>query len=169
MVARKTTCPFASKWLATIGFKLKNTFHNYSIFDYIDTYYISNAFHFYINLILRCIGEPCTCVPSNTSSLVSKCAKDKSHDKDIDKIERESLIFNYECLPGDEELDYDTDEDMIGEYCKHKDEDTKFDLSQNIPNRTENHTSTPFGTPPICPDYVGSLPSELEVKVPIFY
>jgi hypothetical protein len=112
------------------------------------------------------MGEPCTCLPPNTSQLMNNCAKDEFHDEDIDKIERESIIFNYEYLPGDEEIDYDTEEDMIGEYSKNKDEDTKFDILQNIPDLIENHNSTPFGTPPICPGYVGSLPSEIEVKAP---
>ena len=103
-------------------------------------------------------------VPSNKSKLTGECAKEKCNDDGNYELDRESILFNYEYFPGDEEIDYDTEEDMIGEYTKKNDEDTKFNTLKNVSDIVENNDTSPFGTPPTCPDYVGSLPTALEVE-----
>ena len=64
--------------------------------------------------------------------MTGECAKEKCNDDGNYELDRESILFNYEYFPGDEEIDYDTEEDMIGEYTKNKDEDTKFNTLKNL-------------------------------------
>ena len=72
------------------------------------------------------------------------CAKEKCKDNENYEPDRESILFNYEYFPGDEEIDYDTEEDMIGEYTKNKDEDTKFNTLKNVSDIVENNNSILF-------------------------
>ena len=46
---------------------------------------------------------------------MNKCVKEKFHDAKEPKTNKESILFNYDDLPEEEEGDYDTEEDIIEE------------------------------------------------------
>ena len=122
--------------------------------------------------ILSCLGETCSCITAQNSNLINKGAKETCYDSNSRKIEKESnVLFCCDEFLDDEDIDYDTEEDVIGEESQIKEEENT-DLP-NLPNANfltrGDGNSTPFFTPPTTPDYVGSLPSDFEVNIVLNY
>ena len=76
---------------------------------------------------------------------------------------RETILFHDEDLIEDEEIYYDTEEDMFAEDLKVEDP-PKLESSENYEDVMMPFStgSTPPGTPPEY--YIGSLPTEFEVN-----
>ena len=117
------------------------------------TYDIIHAFH------LSCPVESCICVPANTSNLEETKDKENYWAVGCDEKSSEAVFFECDDFPEEGEIDYDTEEDVVGDSANIK-ENTNLNKS-SMPS--ENDDSTPYGTPPSSLDYVGSLPKEFEV------
>ena len=121
-------------------------------------YDIIYAFH------LSCPVESCICVPANTSNLEETKDKENYWAVGCDEKSSEAVFFECDDFPEEGEIDYDTEEDVVGDSANIKeDRNTNLNKSSMPSDFSENDDSTPYGTPPSSLDYVGSLPKEFEV------
>ena len=90
-------------------------------------------------------------------------AKEDFQENEYQKLKRETILFHDEDLIEDEEIYYDTEEDMFAEDLKVEDP-PKLESSENYEDVMMPFStgSTPPGTPPEY--YIGSLPTEFEVN-----
>ena len=94
---------------------------------------------------------------------IRNSAKENFQETECQKLKRETILFHDEDMIEEDEMYYDTEEDMFAEDVKIEDGPKLESLESYedvmIPFSTG---STPPGTPP--EHYVGSLPTELEVN-----
>ena len=122
------------------------------------TYDIIHAFH------LSCPLESCICEPAKTSDLDAINNKEDYWAVECDEKSSEAVFFECDDFPEEGEIDYDTEEDIVGDSANIKeDRNTNLNKSSMPSDFSENDDSTPYGTPPSSLDYVGSLPKEFEV------
>ena len=131
------------------------------------------------------LGEPCQSMSDNTNlscdttssssqeqqttttnktDLIDKSAKEDFRENECQKLKREAILFHNEDLIEDEDVYYDTEEDMFTEDFEIGKE-PKLEASEGYEDAMMPFStgSTPTGTPPDYEVYVGSLPKELEV------
>ena len=108
--------------------------------------------------------ESCICVPANTSNLEATNDKEDYWAVECDEKSLEAVFFECDDFPEEGEIDYDTEEDVVGDSANVKeDRNSSLNKSSMPTDFSENDDSTPYGTPPSSLDYVGSLPKEFEV------
>ena len=118
-----------------------------------------------IIIFVRCLEKICYCSPPTISNLINECANKIEHDINEAEINKEPILFKPDDLVEEGEEDYDTEEDFIEEKLRamQNEDDNNLTTSPNVTVTIPSDNSTPFGTPPSRPEYVGSLPNELEV------
>ena len=113
---------------------------------------------------LSCPVESCICVSANTSNSEATNDKESYWDVGCDGKSLEAVFFECDDFPEEGEIDYDTEEDVVGDSANvTEDRKTNSNKSSVPTDFSENDDSTPYGTPPSSLDYVGSLPKEFEV------
>ena len=108
--------------------------------------------------------ESCNCVPANTSNLEATNGNENYWAVECDQKSSEAVFFECDDFTEEGEIDYDTEEDVVGDSAYIKEEGKSNLNESSMPTDfSENDDSTPYGTPPSSLDYVGSLPKEFEV------